>query len=107
MTKAELIKRLTVHAGGQLTRKESERFADAVFDLIAEAVLNKGRFTYPGFGTWSLASHRERRAHNPRTHAPMQLPPRRTVRFRTAQTLLEAARTASGGRKKPGPAMGV
>lgn len=92
MTKAELVKRITVAADGALTREETARFIDAVFDHISAAVVAEGRFAYPDFGSWIAGTRKERRAHNPRTRTEMRVPATRSVRFQPAEPLLTAVR---------------
>jgi DNA-binding protein HU-beta len=60
---------------------------DFLFDSIGRAIRNDGRFSYPGFGTWSVRMRRARRGRNPRTGAEMRIAAARTVGFRPAKEL--------------------
>ena len=89
MTKAELVQTITVRAEGQLTRKATEQLVDAVFDEIGRAVRKEERFTYPGFGTWTIRRRRARNGRDPRTGQAMVVKASRSVGFRPAPELKE------------------
>lgn len=111
MTKAELIAR--VHAKKSLprdlTKKTVAQIVDFVFtemgDYFISAKTKRGngvKLTYPGFGTFSKRLRPSRVVKNPRTRAPMTIPPHYTVTFlpgselksllnRTARTAAPAA----------------
>ena len=59
MTKAELIE--IVAQESKLTKKSAAEFMDVVFNAIGQAVKKEQRFSYPGFGTWSMRSRKARR----------------------------------------------
>ena len=54
MTKAELVE--VVAAQSRLTKKSAAEIIDIVFSNIGKAVKRDARFSYPGFGTWSVRS---------------------------------------------------
>jgi DNA-binding protein HU-beta len=85
VTKAELVKRITVAGGGALTRKGTEDLMDAVFRRIRRALLEEGRFSYPDFGTWTVHRRRARRGFNPQTGEPMKIPGTRAIRFKPSK----------------------
>ncbi len=89
MTKAELVQAITVRAEGQLTRKATETLVDAVFDEIGLAVRKEERFTYPGFGTWTIRRRRARNGRDPRTGQAMVVKASRSIGFRPAPELKE------------------
>jgi DNA-binding protein HU-beta len=86
MTKAELVEAVAAQASG-LSRKSAGELVDFLFDSIGRAIRNDGRFSYPGFGTWSVRMRRARRGRNPRTGAEMRIAAARTVGFRPAKEL--------------------
>ncbi|HKB76892.1 MAG TPA: HU family DNA-binding protein [Myxococcales bacterium] len=86
MTKAELVEAVAAQASG-LSRKSAGELVDFVFDSLGRAIRNDGRFSYPGFGTWSVRMRRARRGRNPRTGAEMRIAAARTVGFRPAKEL--------------------
>ena len=52
MTKAELVE--TIAGQTKLTKKDAAKLINLVFSNIGKAVRKDARFSYPGFGTWSL-----------------------------------------------------
>ena len=86
MTKAELVEAVAAQVSG-LSRKSAGELVDLLFDSIGRAIRNDGRFSYPGFGTWSVRMRRARRGRNPRTGAEMRIAAARTVGFRPAKEL--------------------
>ena len=85
MTKAELVE--VVAAQAQLTKKQAAEVMEIVFTNIGKAVRKDARFSYPGFGTWSLRSRKARKIRNPQTNEMMKLKASRTVGFRAAKEL--------------------
>jgi DNA-binding protein HU-beta len=87
MTKAELVE--SVAAQTRMTKKAAAEMMDVVFNTIGEAVKKDARFSYPGFGTWSLRTRKERHIRNPSTNEIMKLKAMTTIGFRPAKELKE------------------
>ena len=85
MTKAELVE--VVAAQTRLTKKSAAEILDIVFANIGKAVKKDQRFSYPGFGTWSVRSRKARTIRNPQTNEMMKLKASKTVGFRPAKEL--------------------
>ena len=85
MTKAELVE--VVAAQSQLTKKSAAEIIDIVFSNIGKAVKRDARFSYPGFGTWSVRSRKARKIRNPQTNEMMKLKASKTIGFRPAKEL--------------------
>lgn len=85
MTKAELVQ--TIAGQTKLTKKEAARLLDLVFTNIGKAVKKEARFSYPGFGTWTIRSRKARKIRNPQTNEMMKLRASKTVGFRPAKQL--------------------
>jgi DNA-binding protein HU-beta len=85
MTKAELVE--VVAAQSKLTKKSAAELLDIVFNNIGKAVKRDARFSYPGFGTWSVRSRKARKIRNPQTNEMMKLKASKTVGFRPAKEL--------------------
>ncbi len=85
MTKAELVEAVSVQT--KLTKKATAEMIDVVFDNIVKAVKADERFSYPGFGTWSLRNRKARKIRNPQTNEMMKLKASRTIGFRPAKEL--------------------
>ncbi len=87
MTKAELVE--VVAAQSKLTKKSAAEILDIVFNNIGKAVKRDNRFSYPGFGTWSMRSRKARKIRNPQTNEIMKLKASKTIGFRPAKELKE------------------
>ena len=85
MTKAELVE--AVAAQSKLTKKAAAEVMDVVFNTIGKAVKKDARFSYPGFGTWSMRSRKARKIRNPQTNEMMKLKASKTIGFRPAKEL--------------------
>ena len=85
MTKAELVE--VVAAQSKLTKKAAAEVMDIVFSNVGKAVKKDHRFSYPGFGTWSMRSRKARVIRNPQTNEPMKLKASKTIGFRPAKEL--------------------
>ncbi|MCB9520462.1 MAG: HU family DNA-binding protein [Myxococcales bacterium] len=83
MTKADLIDAVHAKAEG-LSKKSVGEIVDAVFDAAADAIRDGGRFSYPGFGTFTVKESPEREGRNPQTGAAMQIKASKSVRFKPA-----------------------
>jgi DNA-binding protein HU-beta len=90
MTKHELIERVAGTYGlpSGLSKRSIAILVDAVFaelgDYFCKAKLTPKktpRFTYPGFGTFTKKRKNGRSGRNPRTGAPIAIPPSVTVSF--------------------------
>jgi len=85
MTKAELVE--SVAAQSKLTKKAAADILDVVFGTIGKAVKKDSKFSYPGFGTWSIRTRKARKIRNPQTNEMMKLKATKTVGFRPAKEL--------------------
>jgi DNA-binding protein HU-beta len=85
MTKAELVD--AVASQSKVTKKAATEILDVVFSNIGKAVKKETKFSYPGFGTWSLRSRKARNVRNPQTNEIMKLKASKTIGFRPAKEL--------------------
>lgn len=93
MTKSELI--AAVHAAAadkkiEITKKATGELVDLVFKQVATAIKDEERFSYPGFGTFTIKQRKEREGRNPRTKEPITIPASKTVAFRPAPKFKES-----------------
>jgi len=89
MTKAVLIDKLHSAHDGVLTKKLVGELVDGVFQTLALTIRKEKRFTYPGFGTWSVRNRKKRMGRNPQTGAVITIKPSKTVGFKPAKNLKE------------------
>ena len=96
MTKAELIERVYEHKQlpRDLTKKTVTQIVDAVFTEMGDYFIRTrvtrnqaAKLTYPGFGTFSKRRRGPRMVKNPKTGAPITIPPQETVTFSPGQEL--------------------
>lgn len=87
MTKAELIEAVAAKAEGQLTKKAAGEVVDTVFATLGKAIKKDGRFSYPGFGTWTVRTRKARKGRNPQTGQVITIKASKTVGFRPAKEL--------------------
>jgi len=82
MTKAKLIEAIQGHT--ESSKKVTGDIVDAVFDQVKKAIVEDGRFSYPGFGTFNVRERRARTGRNPRTGEEIQIAASKTVAFKPA-----------------------
>ena len=58
---------------------------DAAFEGIAEALRREGRYSHPGFGTFTVKEQPARPGLHPKTGAPIEIAAATTVRFKPAR----------------------
>jgi DNA-binding protein HU-beta len=85
MTKADLVE--SVANQSKLTKKAAAQVLEVVFANIGKAVKKDARFSYPGFGTWSIRTRKARKIRNPQTNEMMKLKASKTIGFRPAKEL--------------------
>ena len=85
MTKAELIENVANDTG--LSKRQTGDIINAIFETVGNAIANDGRFSYPGFGTFSVRERAARTGRNPRTGATIQIKASKTVKFKAAPNL--------------------
>ena len=99
MTKAELIEKVYDRAG-DLTKKQTADLVDGVFDALSDAIRTGGRFTYPGFGTFTVKDRAARDGRNPQTGEPIKIAASRTVGFKPAPKFKDSLGKPKKGKKK-------
>ena len=89
MTKMELIEAVMKTQDGSTTKKAVTEMVDAVFDTVSKTIKKEKKFTYPGFGTFSLRERKARTGRNPQTGEAIQIKKSKTIGFRPAKSLKE------------------
>jgi len=87
MTKSELIEEIRGAKGVDLTKKQTEAVVSAVFEAIRGAIKKDKRFSFPGFGTFTVRQRKPRKGRNPRTGAAITIKASKTVGFKPAPKL--------------------
>jgi DNA-binding protein HU-beta len=86
MTKADLIQTVASHGAG-MTKKAAAEMVDSLFMTVGKTIKKEGRFSYPGFGTWTVRSRKARKGRNPQTGAEIKIKASKTVGFKPAKEL--------------------
>ena len=97
MTKAELIERVAKDAGPGVSKKLAVKMVESVFEHLHKAIRKDKRFTYPGFGTWTVKKRKARKGRNPKTGEIIMIAPTKTVAFKPAPNF-KASLSKSRGR---------
>jgi DNA-binding protein HU-beta len=84
MTKAELIERVAKDAGPAISKKMVSTIIESSFEHLHKAIRKDKRFTYPGFGTWTVKKRKARKGRNPKTGEMIAIAPTKTVAFKPA-----------------------
>lgn len=103
MTKAELIEKVhgqAAESGNALTKKQTGELVDIVFSVLGGAIRQDNRFTYPGFGTFTVKERKAREGRNPRTGDPIQIPASKTVSFKPAPKFKESLGPVAANKSK-------
>ena len=91
MTKAELVEKVaTTLKHRELSKAAINEIADALFDSLGKGVKKDKRFTYPGFGTWTVRTRKARKGRNPQTGAVINIPASKTIGFRPSPELKQS-----------------
>jgi len=88
MTRRELIQRVQEGLGDEaLSQRQVAQVIDGVFEAIADALRDEGKYTHPGFGSFSVHVQGARVGRNPRTGEEIAIDERNTVRFKPSPEL--------------------
>ncbi len=85
MNKPDLITHVSDIAG--LTKADTGKAVDAVFDAIKAALTKGEEVGIKGFGTFSAIERPERTGRNPRTGEPVPIPASKAPKFKPAKVL--------------------
>ena len=87
MTKSELIDAMAEK--NALTKARAELVVNCIFDSMAEALLKGEGIEIRGFGSFTVRPYKPYSGRNPRTGAPVEVPPKRLPFFRVGKELKE------------------
>ena len=88
MTKAELIDKVHGSIGDRgVSKVVVNELCDCLFNCLGVGVKRDKRFTYPGFGTWTLKTRKARKGRNPQTGEEIRIKASKTVTFKPAPKL--------------------
>ena len=88
MTKDQLIESVQKSCNGDdISKRLTGDMLDAAFENIQKAIKKNKRFSYPGFGTFTVRNRKARKGRNPQTGAEIQIKASKTVGFKPAPKL--------------------
>ncbi len=97
MTKAELLTKVSEKVGQKIdnvSKKQITETVDALFDTLKEVLCSEdeaaSRFSYPGFGTFTVKQRAARMGHNPHTKEVIEIKASKAVSFKAAAALKDA-----------------
>ena len=99
MTKAEFVDQVAKASGVDLSKKDAAGILDTVFSVIGQTIKDENRFSYPGFGTFTVKERSARKGRNPRTGDAIDIKASKTVGFKPAPSLKQSL-TASSRRRR-------
>jgi DNA-binding protein HU-beta len=90
MNKSELAMKLAKETG--LTKTAATNTIETLIETITKALKKGESVSLVGFGTFKTASRKARKARNPQTGAPINIPKRRVARFTAGKALKQAVK---------------
>ncbi|MGE0634553.1 MAG: HU family DNA-binding protein [Pseudobdellovibrionaceae bacterium] len=87
MNKAQLVERLSSKT--QITKVQSEIILDAALEIIQKSVAKGDDVKIVGFGTFSRVKRKARKARNPKTGDPVEIPGSQVPRFKPGKDFKE------------------
>jgi len=73
-----------------LTKKDTEKVVNAVFQSIEEALANGDKVQLIGFGTFEVRERAEREGRNPQTNEAIKIPASKVPAFKAGKSLKES-----------------
>lgn len=87
MNKSELIHTVSERVG--MSKKDTTRIIEAMFDTIAESLARGDKVQLVGFGNFEIRERAARVGRNPQTGEVIQIAPSRVPAFRAGKALRE------------------
>lgn len=91
MNKTDVVTK--IHELTSLSKDDSKRAVDAMFDTIIGAVAEGDKVTIPGFGTFESRHRNARVGMNPQTGEKIQIPATDVPAFKAGKLFKEAVKT--------------
>ena len=87
MTKKDMAREIAVETG--LTQVQAQEVIQRVFDGITETLAQEGSIELRNFGVFEVKRRKPRKARNPRTGEPVDVPARLVVTFKPGREMME------------------
>lgn len=89
MTKAQLVNDIAKH-NPDLSKRAIGEVLDTAFELMAKGIKKDKRFTFPGFGTWTMKTRKARKGVNPQTGQRITIKASKTCTFKPSADFKKA-----------------
>ena len=87
MNKAEFINAVAEKSG--LSKIDAKKAVEAFVETVSNELKEGGKVTLLGFGSFSVAEKSARKGVNPKTKQPIEIPARKSVKFKAGAELTE------------------
>ena len=87
VTKKEIVKQIADKVG--LTQVETKEVVQSTFDAIINAIATESRIELRNFGVFEVKERAPRKARNPRTGEPVDVPAKKVVVFKPGRLMEE------------------
>lgn len=87
MNKTELVNAVAEKAG--ISKANAKAAVDAAMEAVAGALAEGDKISLIGFGTFSVAEKAARTGFNPRTKEAIEIPARKTIKFKAGADLAD------------------
>jgi nucleoid DNA-binding protein len=94
VTKKEIVKQIAERIGE--TQLKTKDIVQQTFDAIVDTLIEQGRIELRNFGVFEVKQRKARKARNPRTGHPVQVPPKCVVTFKPGKEMEERVRKMTG-----------
>ena len=87
MNKTEFINALAEKSG--LSKVDAKKAVEAFVETVSSELKEGGKVALLGFGSFSVAEKSARKGVNPKTKQPIEIPARKSVKFKAGAELTE------------------
>ncbi len=94
-TKKDLIERVSQETG--VSRADSRKVVQSFLEAVIGELAKGNRLEFRDFGVFEIRERAGRVAQNPKTLERVEVPPRRSVRFKVGRLMQQSLEPASGG----------
>jgi nucleoid DNA-binding protein len=99
VTKKDIVRQISEKIGE--TQLKTKEIVQRTFDAIVDTLLETGRIELRKFGVFEVKQRKARKARNPRTGVPVEVPPKNVVTFKPGKIMEERVRALTSIPKPP------
>ena len=87
MTKIDIIQDVYEKLEPRISKKDSARIVESVFDIIKDSLAKGEKIKISGFGNFVVKEKKSRRGRNPQTGKAIKIPAKKVVKFKAGKVL--------------------